>query len=481
MSTDPSTPSVGVDTAPSDLGPTHLIGIGGAGMSAVARLMLSHGVPVSGSDAADSGSLTPLRERGAAVSIGQSAENLGEAQTVVISTAIRETNPELAEARRRGLRVVHRSEALASAMHGSHVVAVAGTHGKTTTSSMAAVALQAAGADPSWAIGAHVADLGTNAHLGAGDWFVAEADESDGSFLHYAPSIAVVTNIEPDHLDHYGSEEAFFVAFDDFVATLRPDGTLVACQDDEGSRRLAEAARRRGVRVLTYGTHASAEILLREIRTEGIGATAELLVGEGADQRSHHLRLSVPGEHNALNAAAAFAVTQVIGLPAEDALRGLADFHGSDRRFDLKGEVRGVRVIDDYAHHPTEVRAALTAARRVADGHAVRVLFQPHLYSRTLSFAAEFAAALELADEAWVLPIFAAREDPQPGVSSELIVSAAGDSVRSAEDPVAAVAQIAAASRPGDLILTVGAGDITAYGARVLAALDSGEAAEASA
>ena len=355
MSTDPGTgspnESMGVDTDPAELGPTHLIGIGGAGMSAVARLLLAHGVSVSGSDAQESRGLAALRERGARISIGQAAENIADARTVVVSTAIRETNPELAAAREAGLRVLHRSQALGVAMHGSQVVAVAGTHGKTTTSSMAAVALQECGQEPSWAIGAHVADLGTNAHLGRGRWFVAEADESDGSFLSYAPTIAVVTNIEPDHLDHYGSEEAFFQAFEDFADTLRPGGTLVACQDDSGSRRLAEAVRRRGGSVVTYGTDASAQIRVSEIRTEGIGATAELSLGEGADLRSHRMRLEVPGEHNVLNAAAAFAVTQIAGVPAEDALRGLAGFHGSDRRFDLKGEARGVRVIDDYAHH----------------------------------------------------------------------------------------------------------------------------------
>ena len=256
MSTDPGTGSpnepMGVDTDPAALGSTHLIGIGGAGMSAVARLLLAHGVSVSGSDAQESRGLAALRERGARISIGQAAENIADARTVVVSTAIRETNPELAAAREAGLRVLHRSQALGVAMHGSQVVAVAGTHGKTTTSSMAAVALQECGQEPSWAIGAHVADLGTNAHLGRGRWFVAEADESDGSFLSYAPTIAVVTNIEPDHLDHYGSEEAFFQAFEDFADTLRPGGTLVACQDDSGSRRLAEAVRRRGGSVVTY-------------------------------------------------------------------------------------------------------------------------------------------------------------------------------------------------------------------------------------
>lgn len=460
-----------------DIGTIHFVGIGGIGMSGIAEVMHNLGYKVQGSDMAEGYVVQGLRDKGIAVHIGQKAENLGDAVVIVTSTAIKRGNPELEAALERRIPVVRRAEMLAELMRLKSTVAVAGTHGKTTTSSMAAVALQESGQEPSWAIGAHVADLGTNAHLGRGRWFVAEADESDGSFLSYAPTIAVVTNIEPDHLDHYGSEEAFFQAFEDFADTLRPGGTLVACQDDSGSRRLAEAVRRRGGSVVTYGTDASAQIRVSDIRTEGIGATAELSLGEGADLRSHRMRLEVPGEHNVLNAAAAFAVTQIAGVPAEDALRGLAGFHGSDRRFELKGEARGVRVIDDYAHHPTEVRAALTAARRVAGEDRVLVLFQPHLFSRTQAFAGEFAQALEIADDAWVLPIYAAREDPVEGVSSDLIADAAGDSVRSAFDPQEAIAQIAAQAREGDLVLTVGAGDVTAFGPRLLSALeDSGQA-----
>ncbi len=463
---------VGVNTNPQDLGRTHLIGIGGAGMSAVARLLLAHGVPVYGSDAQDSTAVTQLREQGATVTVGQKAENVQDVDTVVISTAIRESNPELAAARERGLQVVHRSDALAVSMHGSHVVAVAGTHGKTTTSSMTAVMLEAAGRQPSWAIGAHVADLGANAALGHGEWFVAEADESDGSFLKYAPSVAVVTNIEPDHLDHYPTVEAFFQAFDDFAATLRDGGTLVACQDDPGSRDLARKVRDRGGRVLTYGTDSTADIEIHDVEPHGLGSSAALVVGEGADARRHRLTLSVPGMHNVQNATAAFAVALATGVPAEDALRGLTGFHGSARRFDLKGEGGGVRVFDDYAHHPTEVAAALTAARNVAgEGHRVLAMFQPHLFSRTKAFATEFAAALELADHAWVLPIFAAREDPMPGVTSELITDAAGENVTAAEDAQQAMDQMVAQAQPGDLMLTIGAGDVTVHGPRLVEAL----------
>lgn len=468
------TAPVGVDTDPRDLGRTHLIGIGGAGMSAVARLLLAHGVPVSGSDAQESMGLAHLREQGAAVVVGQRAENVHGVDTVVVSTAIRETNPELATARERGLTVVHRSDALAVSMHGSQVVAVAGTHGKTTTSSMIAVMLEAAGVQPSWAIGAHVADLGANAALGHGAWFVAEADESDGSFLKYAPTVAVVTNIEPDHLDHYGSTEEFFQAFDDFTATMRPGGTLVACQDDAGSRELARRTRDAGARVLTYGTDPTSDISIKEIESHGLGTSATLSVGEGADARRHRMTLAVPGEHNVLNAAAAFAVSSAVGIPAEEALRGLTGFHGSARRFDLKGEGNGVRVFDDYAHHPTEVAAALTAARKVAGEHKVLALFQPHLFSRTQAFAGEFAQALQIADRAWVLPVFAAREDPVPGVSSALITDAGGATVVAAAQPEDAVREIVQAAAPGDLVLTIGAGDVTVHGPRLVEALAEG-------
>ncbi|KAA9394576.1 UDP-N-acetylmuramate--L-alanine ligase [Kocuria coralli] len=462
---------MGVETNPRDLGRTHLIGIGGAGMSAVARLLLAHGVPVLGSDAQDSPALTQLRDLGATVTVGQSAQNIHDVDTVVVSTAIRETNPELAAARELGLPVVHRSDALAVSMHGSKVVAVAGTHGKTTTSSMIAVMLEAAGRRPSWAIGAHVADLGANAALGHGEWFVAEADESDGSFLKYAPSVGVVTNIEPDHLDHYASSEAFFAAFEHFARTIRPGGTLVACQDDPGSRQLARTVREAGGKVLTYGTDPTADIEIRDIRGHGLESTATLVVGEGADARRYRMSLSVPGDHNVLNATAAFAVAWATGVPAEDALRGLTRFHGSARRFDLKGEGNGVRVFDDYAHHPTEVAAALTAARKVAGSHRVLALFQPHLFSRTKAFSTEFAGALRIADRAWVLPIFAAREDPEPGVTSALITDVAGEHVVEAADGRAAVEEIARAAEPGDLVLTIGAGDVTAFGPQLVEAL----------
>ncbi|HKU03639.1 MAG TPA: UDP-N-acetylmuramate--L-alanine ligase, partial [Arthrobacter sp.] len=396
------------------LGRVHFIGIGGVGMSAVARIMVARGVPVSGSDAKDLPVMADLAAAGARIAVGYAAGNLGDAQTVVAGSAIRDDNPELAAARQAGLPVLHRSQALAATMGDDTVVTVAGTHGKSTTTSMVTVLLQAAGLDPSFAVGATIPALGVNAAHGTSGIFVAEADESDGSFLNYRPRIAVVTNVEPDHLDYYGTAEAVYESFDRFTALLPADGFLVACADDAGALALAERTRARGnTRVLLYGTNGAADIRLHD---DGPGQVAV-----EADGTRYGLSLQVPGRHNALNAAAAFAVALELGVEPAAAAAGLAHFAGASRRFELKGSARGVRVFDDYAHHPTEVRAALTAARSVAGGHRVHVLFQPHLFSRTREFAEQFADALNLADTALVLDIYPAREDPIPGVTSQLI------------------------------------------------------------
>lgn len=457
---------------PHGLGRVHFIGMGGAGMSAVSRLLLARGVEVSGSDARDSAGLRELEALGATVFVGQAGENVAGAETAVVSTAIKDSNPELAAARAAGARVLHRSEALAAAMHGRNVIAIAGTHGKTTTSSMAAVALREAQLDPSWAIGAHVADLGANAGFGEGDWFVAEADESDGSFMAYHPTVAVVTNIEPDHLDHYGSAEAFYRAFDEFSDTIRTGGTLVACVDDPGAARLAERRRAAGAPVLTYGADPAADVVVSEVTPLGTGSSCRLDFPAAGERRTAELRLAVPGAHNVADAAAAFTAGLAAGADPVRLLSGLAGFHGSARRFDLRGEQDGVRVFDDYAHHPTEVAAALTAARDVAGEHRVLVVFQPHLYSRTREFAEPFCRALELADLACVLDVFGAREQPEPGVTGESITrfadGAAVVSTPAAEDAVAAVVARAA---PGDVVMTVGAGDVTALGPAILSAL----------
>lgn len=467
-----------------DLGRTHFIGMGGTGMSAVAELFLDHGVPTSGSDAKDNAALEVLRGKGAAVHVPQDAANVDGVDTVVVSTAIRETNPELAAARAQGLRVLHRADALAAAMGENRTIAVAGTHGKTTTSSMIAVMLAGTGTDPSFAVGARIASLGTNAALGKTGpegWFVAEADESDGSFVKYSPTIAVVTNVEPDHLDFYGTPENVVEAFDRFVASLRPDGVLVACSDDPGARALAERRRAAGGAVLTYGTEEGADLRIGDLTGEGTLSDARLdwdleLRGERL-QGSCPLHLSVPGTHNQRNAAAAVACALVIGLDPAAAAAALSAFTGSARRFEFRGEQYGVKVFDDYAHHPTEVAAALQAARTVAAGHTVYAIFQPHLFSRTREFATQFAEALSHADRAFVVDVFPAREEPIEGVTSRLITDAGYSEVRYASTRGEAAERIAASAVPGDIVMTIGAGDVTAYADDVLAALAESETA----
>ncbi|WP_430295015.1 UDP-N-acetylmuramate--L-alanine ligase [Sinomonas sp. B1-1] len=445
------------------LGRVHFVGIGGVGMSAVARVMIARGVAVSGSDAKDLPVMADLAGLGARVAVGYSAENVGDAETVVVGSAIRPDNPELLAARARGLRILHRSEALAAAMEGSRVVAVAGTHGKTTTTSMTTWMLRGAGLDPSFAIGANIPALGVNAASGETDIFVAEADESDESFLNYRPLIEIVTNVEADHLDHYGTAEAVHAAFDAFAALLPADGALLACADDAGARALAERLRSaaNAPRVMLYGTSPDADV---RVRFDPAGSVVDFA---GA---THALPLTVPGLHNALNAAGAFAAAVILGADAGKAAASLAGFSGAARRFEFKGEEGGVRVFDDYAHHPTEVRAALAAARAVAGGHGVHVLFQPHLFSRTREFAAQFAEALSAADTVRVLDIYPAREDPIPGITSELVTSKLPTGSY-ASDAGRAVAELAGAAAAGDIILTVGAGDVTAQGEVLLAAL----------
>ena len=461
----------------SELGRVHFIGIGGAGMSAIAALMLQAGVTVSGSDRAESATVESLRAAGARVGVPQQAENIVDVDTVVISTAIREDNPELVAARAQGLRVLHRSEALAAVMGESQVVAVAGTHGKSTTSSMISVMFDQLGADPSFAVGTVIAGRGTNAHLGAQgpeSIFVAEADESDGSFVRYRPAIAVVTNVEPDHLDFYETDERVFEAFNRFVGSLAPNGVVVTCADDAGAAALAARSRAEGVPVVTYGESADADLRISEITSAGSSSSSHLSWSfecRGVRYEGEQdIALKVPGIHNQLNASAAFASALISGYEAADIARALADFVGADRRFTLRGEVAGVKVFDDYAHHPTEVFRALQTGRTVADGHNLYVIFQPHLFSRTREFAKEFAQALSMADRAHVLDIYPARELPIEGVTSELITGAGFSEVRYATAE-GAIEDIVACAQSGDIVMTVGAGDVTALGARLLESL----------
>ncbi|WP_371174271.1 UDP-N-acetylmuramate--L-alanine ligase [Buchananella felis] len=439
----------------------HFIGIGGAGMSVIAELLLAQGFVVSGSDRADSAVLAHLRALGATVHVGHAAGQVPAEATVVVSTAVRESNPELAVARERAQRVWHRSQALAFAARQDRFVAVAGAHGKTTTSAMLAVAGRAAGLDPSWAVGSSIAGVGSGAHLGQGGVFVAEADESDASFLNYAPTVALVTNIEPDHLDHYGTREKFEQAFVDFAARVVPGGTLVLCGDDPGCVALRQRVSPE-LRVVTYGRtpQAGEHVLL-----SGHGEQARVeSAGQGAQ-----LRLAVPGDHVELNAAGAVAALGALGVPLERAAASLSGFAGTGRRFELRGQERGVQVVDDYAHHPTEVEATLRAARSATRGR-VGVLFQPHLYSRTVNFAEQFARALALADRAIVTDVYAAREDPVPGVDGRTITGHDPALVYVA-DRVQGARELAQWAKDGDLLLTVGAGSITEQADDVLAAL----------
>jgi UDP-N-acetylmuramate--alanine ligase len=468
-----------VDPVPlGELGRVHFAGIGGAGMSGIARIMLARGTQVSGSDSAASPVLDTLAGLGAKVHVGHAASNLGDADTLVVSSAIRDDNPELAEARRRGLRVLHRAAALASVMYGRRVIAVTGTHGKTTTTSMLATILLETGADPGYAIGGTLAAAGTNAADGGGPDFVAEADESDGSFLMYRPDAAVITNIEADHLDNYGTEAAYRESFGRFVRRIVPGGLLVTCADDPGTTELAATARALGLRVRTYGESADADYRVSGVAATGMQTDFTVTASEDPfGGIGTFLTVGVPGRHNALNAAAAFAAVVELGTGPERAAAALRAYGGAARRMEPKGEVAGVRVLDTYAHHPTELAADLRAARDLAGGSdAGRVIavFQPHLYSRTRIFAAEFGAALGLADVAVVLDVYAAREDPEPGVTGQLVADAVpGGKARYVPSSADAPAVTAALARPGDVVLTMGAGDVTRLGPVILEELAS--------
>jgi UDP-N-acetylmuramate--alanine ligase len=455
---------------PGDLGRVHFIAIGGAGMSGIARILLARGLTVSGCDSAPSAQLDELAALGARVCAGHSAAHLDDADTVVVSSAIRTANPELVAARERGLRVLHRAAALASVMLGRRSVAVAGTHGKTTTTSMITTVLRHCGADPGYVIGGILAETGLGAADGSGEFLVAEADESDGSFLNLAPDAAVVTSVEADHLDNYASLAEIEAAFESFAARIAPGGTLVTCADDPGATRLAAcaAARPGGPRTVSYGFAPAAGYRLGSVLPAGMTTEFDLVPPGGEPVR---LRIAVPGRHNALNAAAAFAAAAELGFPPKDVAAGLARYRGAKRRMEPKGEADGVRVLDSYAHHPTELAADLAAAREIAGGGRVIVIFQPHLYSRTRIFAAQFGTALSQADEVFVLDVYAAREDPEPGVTGAMVADAVPGGGVFWPDPAGLPAAVADLAKPGDVVLTMGAGDVTGLGPLIVGAL----------
>ncbi|MGD0373984.1 MAG: UDP-N-acetylmuramate--L-alanine ligase [Streptosporangiaceae bacterium] len=458
-----------------DLGRVHFTGIGGVGMSGIARIMLARGVVVSGSDSVASQQLEQLAALGADVHVGHSADYLGDAATLVVSTAIRPDNPELTEARRRGLRILHRAAALASVMLGSQGITVAGTHGKTTTTAMLTTVLRRCGADPTYVIGGILAETGLGAHDGGGSAFIAEADESDGSFVMLSPNAAVVTCIEADHLDNYANLAEIEAYFGAFARKIAVDGLLVTCADDPGARSLAAASGDLPILLRSYGVSASADYQVTDVASRGMATLLTLTGGPRAAAGLEHgikLEVAVPGRHNALNAAAAFATAVELGFPPEQVAAGLASYRGARRRMEFKGEADGVRVLDSYAHHPTELAADLAAARDVAGGGRVIAVFQPHLFSRTRIFAAEFGAALGQADEALVLDVYAAREDPEPGVTGMLVAAEVpGSRAQFLPDRADVPAAVAGIAKPGDLVLTMGAGDVTALGQVILTAL----------
>ncbi|HWJ54383.1 MAG TPA: UDP-N-acetylmuramate--L-alanine ligase [Propionibacteriaceae bacterium] len=453
---------------PKELGPVHFIAIGGSGMNGIATMLLDSGVPVSGSDRQDSKYLRALEAAGARVYVGHRAEQLDQAQTVVASSAIREDNPELAEARRRGLRVLHRSAALGSLMLGRRGIAVAGTHGKTTTTAMIAQVLTGCGYDPSFVIGGAMTGSATGGHLGSGQLMVVEADESDGSFLQYPAEVAVVTNVDPDHLSNWGTAEHYSDGFLSF-ATGDQVRLVVISADDPGAVALTDRLRASqqggstpstAIEIITFGMSPQADVQITSPTLAGSGSSFELQRGG----RGGQVDLEVPGHYNVLNAAAAYAVTTWLGADEEQVRRELSAYRGTYRRFQLVGSVDGVRVYDDYAHHPTEVRNTLVAARTaVGDGRVV-VCFQPHLYTRTRDFWPQLAAALEVADQAVVMDVCGDREDPLPGIDGSMVARAVSPgTVQVIYQPVwdEAAPTVAEIARPGDLVITVGCGDVT--------------------
>ena len=450
------------------LGRVHFVGIGGAGLSGIARIMLARGLTVSGSDAKESRALEALRVLGARCHVGHDASHIHDVDTLVVSTAVREDNPEVVEAQRQGLRLLPRSAALESVMQGRRVIAVAGTHGKTTTTSLLTVALQHCAADPSFAIGGELNESGANAHDGSGELFVAEADESDGAFLVYSPYAALVTNVEADHLDNYGTEEAYHAAFTTFLDRIDPDGFLVACVDDDGAASLADQARERGMTVVGVGESPEADLRAEGLRFEGSTSTFAV-VDRG--RRLGEIKLQIPGRHYVLDAMAALAAGLRLGFPFADLQRGLESFSGTRRRMELKGEVDGIRVYDSYAHHPNEIAGDLQAARSLAGEGRVVVAFQPHLVSRTRIFGPAMGEELGAADEVVVMDVYVAREDPEPGVNGQLVASHVplpAEQVVFEPSWQATPQRLVERARPGDVVLTLGAGDVTLVGPEVL-------------
>ena len=446
----------------------HFVGIGGIGMSGIAEVLLTLGYRVTGSDLKDGPSVARLRGLGAVVAIGQSAENIGAADVVVRSTAVSEENPEVAAAITRGVPVIRRAEMLAELMRLKYGVAIGGSHGKTTTTSMVATVLQKAGLDPTIVVGGRLDSLGSNARLGAGDYLVAEADESDGTFLLLSPTIAAITNIDPEHLDHYGDVEALERTFLEFANRVPFYGATVLCVDHPVVQRLVPHVRRR---VITYGTARHADLRAAGVRADGLRLTFDVLRG---DERLGEVSLGMPGAHNALNALAAVAIGLELSIPFATIRAALDGFTGVQRRFTVRGEAGGVLVVDDYGHHPVEIDATLRAAEGGFPGRRVIAVFQPHRYSRLESLWDDFCGAFSRADQVLVCPVYAAGEAARPGIDHEQVAAsmlARGHrgtvAVASLED---ATAWLEREVRPGDIVITLGAGDVNKVCGALLAA-----------
>ncbi len=446
----------------------HFVGAGGVGMSGIAEiLLLATPLEISGCDLARSDVTARLEKLGAKISVGHDPAHLAQADLVVISSAVAESNPEVAAARERGIPVIRRAEMLGEIMRLKQGVAVAGTHGKTTTTSLTGMVLTEAGFDPTIVVGGQVHILGTNARLGKGDYLVAEADEYDRSFLELTPVVAVITNIEADHLDTYRDLDDILEAFATFANRVPFFGAVVACADDAGVRRLLPRIKKR---IVTYGESPEAMLTARSLRLEATSTTFDVWdAGEGS---LGSVRLRLPGRHNVLNALAAVAAARELLIPFETIARALAAFTGVVRRFELKGERDGALVVDDYAHHPTEIRATLAAARQVYPQRRLVALFQPHLFSRTRDFADDFGRALGAADVNIVMDVYPSRERPIPGVTGELVADAARraghTSVLYTPDKKRVVDCLEQTLRPGDLLLTLGAGDVVKFGEEYL-------------
>ncbi|HAQ55626.1 MAG TPA: UDP-N-acetylmuramate--L-alanine ligase [Anaerovibrio sp.] len=439
----------------------HFVGIGGAGMSALAKILVEKGYSVSGSDVKESVMTGILRDLGARVFIGQRAENVQDTEAIVVSSAIRENNPEVVEAKRLGLKRLHRSDVNAFLINNSKGIAVAGAHGKTTTTSMLGVSLDYEGVSPSIIIGGEVDYLGSNAKLGKSDYLVSEADESDGTFLKYYPYIGIVTNVENDHMDHYGTMENIIKAFTQFLNQIREDGWGVVCFDNENIRNIVKNVNRK---IVSYAIDHEADYVAANIKADASGTSFDVIhKGENLGT----VKLNVPGRHNVLNAMACVVTGITLGQSVAQMAEGLTMFNGAKRRFQTKGKAQGVWVVDDYAHHPTEIATTLKAARQTQPKRLV-CAFQPHRYSRTQLLQKEYGSCFRDADLLVLTDVYSAGEDPIPGIDGELLVKEVaeqtGQKTVYIKDKKEIAAYLKSIAQEGDLIMTMGAGDIVKCG-----------------